>query len=185
MLECPRCSGNRPFTPRTIERQAAMRGDPTKKPRSGMPGDGGLGSLQKGPYRPSRKPGREFPSAGVAGWYPIRYHHGMDVRARAAAELLRQARLRAGLTLRSAAEKAATSHATLAAYEAGRKVPAVSTFLRLLRAYGFAVDIELAPRIREADGQPRGAELEAVLALAEQFPARHRKTLAYPRFGRP
>jgi transcriptional regulator with XRE-family HTH domain len=96
---------------------------------------------------------------------------------------LSRARRRAGLSLRAAAAKAATSHATLAAYENDRKAPAITTFLRILRAYGFAADIDLSPRIREVDGYARGDELAAVLELAEQFPARHRKRLAYPRFG--
>jgi transcriptional regulator with XRE-family HTH domain len=100
-----------------------------------------------------------------------------------AAATLRRARKTAGLTLRAAAEKAGTSHATLAAYEAGRKAPTVTTYLRLLRAYGYEADIELTRRVREVNGYPRGEELEAVLALAEQFPARHSKTLRYPRFG--
>lgn len=107
----------------------------------------------------------------------------MDLATGSAAKLLRGARIRAGLSLRAAAGRAATSHATLAAYEKGSKTPAVITYLRLLNAYGYAADIELSPRIREKDGYPRGEELEAVLELAEQFPARHTKTLTYPRFG--
>ncbi len=103
--------------------------------------------------------------------------------ASTAADVLRRARTRAGLSLRAAAKLAATSHATLAAYENGRKAPGVTTYLRLLRAYGYATDIELSPRIREMNGYARGEELEAVLELAEQFPARHTKTLTYPRFG--
>ena len=82
-----------------------------------------------------------------------------------------------------AAEKAGTSHATLVAYEKGRKIPTVTTYLRLLNAYGYATDIELSPRIREANGYPRGEELQAVLELAAEFPARHKKRLAYPKFG--
>jgi transcriptional regulator with XRE-family HTH domain len=100
-----------------------------------------------------------------------------------AAELLRAAREQAGLSLRAAAALAGTSHATLAAYEHGRKTPRVGTYLRLLRAYGYSADIELSSRVRSKDGYPRGRELEDVLALAEQFPARHAATLAYPRFG--
>ena len=94
-----------------------------------------------------------------------------------AADTLREARLAAGLTLRAAAERAGTSHATLAAYEAGRKSPTLTTLARLLRAYGFAADIELSPRIRERNGLERGKELEEVLRLAEQFPSRQRKEL--------
>lgn len=99
------------------------------------------------------------------------------------AHLLRAARLRAGLTLRSAADRAVTSHATLATYESGRKAPTLPTLLRILRAYGLAVEIELSPRIVERNGVPRGRELEDVLRLAEQFPARPRRELSFPRFG--
>ncbi|MFT4569280.1 MAG: transcriptional regulator with XRE-family HTH domain [Hyphomicrobiaceae bacterium] len=96
---------------------------------------------------------------------------------------LRAARLAAGLSLRAAAKKAETSHAAVAAYEQGRKAPTVTTYIRLVAAYGYAADIELAPRIREVDGYSRSDELLAVLELAEQFPARHERTLAYPIFG--
>jgi transcriptional regulator with XRE-family HTH domain len=98
-------------------------------------------------------------------------------------ELLRNARRRAGLSLRAAARKAGTSHAAVAAYENGRKSPSVPTLFRILEAYGFAAEIVLSPRIRERDGIARGKELEEVLALAEAFPSRADRTLAFPRFG--
>jgi len=97
--------------------------------------------------------------------------------------LLRAVRDRAGLSLRGAAAKAGTSHATLAAYEAGRKSPTLPTLLRILDAFGFAADIELSPRIRERDGIPRGKELEEALGLAEAFPARIDGRLTFPKFG--
>ena len=97
--------------------------------------------------------------------------------------LLREARERSGLSLRQLARRAGTSHATLLAYENGRKVPAVSTFLRVLEACGFAVDLNIAPRIRERDGLDRGDELAEVLLLAEQFPSRPSGRMTYPRFG--
>jgi transcriptional regulator with XRE-family HTH domain len=99
----------------------------------------------------------------------------MDVER--VADTLREARLAAHLTLRAAADLAGTSHATLAAYEAGRKSPTLKTLARILRAYGFAADLELSPRIRERNGLARGKELEEVLRLAEQFPSRPRKDL--------
>ncbi|MDG2305067.1 MAG: helix-turn-helix transcriptional regulator [Candidatus Binatia bacterium] len=99
------------------------------------------------------------------------------------ATILASARQGAGLSLRAAAERAGTSHSTLVAYEKGRKTPTVTTFLRLLTAFGYATDIELSPRIREQDGYPRGDELRAVLELAAHFPTRHTKTLRYPKFG--
>jgi len=99
------------------------------------------------------------------------------------ASTLRLARSRAGLSLRELAARAGTSHSTLAAYEQGRKAPSVPTFLRIIDACGFATDFHLSRRIREFDGLDRGRELEAALHLAAQFPARHAKSMRYPRFG--
>jgi len=101
-----------------------------------------------------------------------------------AATALRAARSRAGLSLRALAERAGTSHATLAAYEAGAKIPRVDTLTRILRAAGFALDLELAARAEGADPAARGRELVEVLELAAQFPARHERVLPYPPFGR-
>lgn len=98
----------------------------------------------------------------------------------AIATSLRDARLAAALTLRELATRARTSHATISAYEAGRKVPSAETWLRLLDACGYGIDLTLRPRIRQANGLPRGDELCAVLELAEHFPARPTKTLRFP-----
>jgi transcriptional regulator with XRE-family HTH domain len=111
-------------------------------------------------------------------WYPIGYHGGMS-----AATTLRDARRRAGLSLRALAQRAGTSHATLAAYESGAKTPRVDTLTRILRAAGFTLDLELSARIEEGDTAARGRELAEVLELAAQFPARHARVLPYPRFG--
>jgi len=100
------------------------------------------------------------------------------------ARTLRRAREAAGLSLRALAQRAGTSHSTLLAYEQGTKTPSVLTFLRILDACGFAVDFELSKRIRERDGIDRGRELEDVLELAAQFPARHAKTLRFPKIAR-
>jgi transcriptional regulator with XRE-family HTH domain len=97
---------------------------------------------------------------------------------------LRRAREAAGLSLRELARRAGTSHATLRAYEQGQKMPTVATFLRVLDASGFAVDFQLSPRIRERDGLDRGAELEQVLRLADEFPARPARRSGFPRFPR-
>lgn len=98
------------------------------------------------------------------------------------AATLRRARTQSDLSLRALAERAATSHATLAAYEQGRKTPGAATLLRILEACGYGIDIELSPRIRSRDGLTRGKELQQVLELAEQFPARISRTLDAPRF---
>ncbi|MCB0962569.1 MAG: helix-turn-helix transcriptional regulator [Acidimicrobiales bacterium] len=100
------------------------------------------------------------------------------------ATTIRRARRRAGLSLRALAARAGTSHATIAAYEHGRKVPTADTLDRLIRAAGFEADLRLVPAVGGTDPAARGLELEEVLGLAEQFPARHDAELAYPVFGR-
>ncbi len=100
--------------------------------------------------------------------------------------LLRAARIAAGLSLRELAGRAGTSHATLSAYEQGKKTPSVETFLRVLHACEYAVDFVLRPRVRWRNGVARGDELAEALELAEQFPSRHEKRrtrLEFPRFG--
>jgi len=103
-----------------------------------------------------------------------------------AARTLRRARLGAGLSLRVLAERAGTSHATLAAYEAGRAVPRVDTLDRILRAAGYATDIEFVRRADATDDErlAKGDELRQALELAAMFPARHATRLRFPRFPR-
>ncbi len=93
-------------------------------------------------------------------------------QAQRAGHLVRDARLRAGLSLRALAARAGTSHTTLATYEAGRKTPGFETLRRILSACGFDVEVRLSRRVRERDGLPRGEELEEVLRLADTFPVR-------------
>jgi hypothetical protein len=52
------------------------------------------------------------------------------------AKLIREARIAAGLTQVELARRAGTSQPTIAAYEAGDKIPTVATLERLLRAAG-------------------------------------------------
>jgi len=101
-----------------------------------------------------------------------------------ASALIRRARREARLSLRSMAAGARTSHSTLSAYEAGTKTPSIPTLERLLRVAGFELVFELRRRVGGPDPEARGRELAEVLDLAEQFPARHTRRLAYPLFGR-
>jgi transcriptional regulator with XRE-family HTH domain len=96
-----------------------------------------------------------------------------------AADLLKRARARAGLSLRELGALAGTSHSTLAAYEQGRVTPNVETAQRILRAAGFELDARLVPYIDEAK---RERQIRDVLLLAGAFPAHHAPTLAFPRF---
>ena len=101
-----------------------------------------------------------------------------------AAFTLRRARTGAGLTLRGLATLAGTSHSTLAAYEAGRKIPTVETLDRVVRAAGFELANELVPNVGGPDRAARGRELAEVLDLAARFPARHTARLEFPIFAR-
>jgi transcriptional regulator with XRE-family HTH domain len=115
----------------------------------------------------------------VARWYLIGYHSGMD-----AARLIREVRTGQELGLRELARRAGTSHATLAAYEAGRKVPSVATLDRIVRAAGCELHVRPMPAVGGADPAARGRELIEALELAAMFPARVAPTLEFPRFGR-
>lgn len=100
-----------------------------------------------------------------------------------ASEILRGARRAAGISQRRLAELAATSPAAVAAYETGAKSPTVATLSRLLAAMG--VDLVTVPLDRSViDRDRRGEELVEVLDLADAFPAKHRRELRYPPFGR-
>ncbi len=110
-----------------------------------------------------------------------------------AATVVRRARSRSRLTLRELAERAGTSHATLSAYESGRKVPTVATLDRVVRAAGLVLGDDLVPAgvgvaagvpgAADTDEAARGRELIDVLELAALFPARHEPELVFPRFG--
>jgi transcriptional regulator with XRE-family HTH domain len=104
-----------------------------------------------------------------------------------AARTLRKRRLDAGLSLRVLAARAGTSHATLAAYEAGRAVPRIDTLDRILRAAGYATDIEVErrPDATDAERRAKGEELRQALGLAAMFPARHSRRLRFPQLVRP
>jgi len=89
------------------------------------------------------------------------------------AELLIYARRKSKLSARELARRVGSSHSTILAYEAGKKIPKTTTLMRLIHACGFSLDFELAPRVRGDDQYPRGSELEDVLELASVFPTNH------------
>ena len=99
-----------------------------------------------------------------------------------AASIVRALRRDAGLSLRSLAARAETSHSTLSAYEAGRVVPNFDTLERIAEAAGRNVDVTLTRRV--ANDRDRAAEIVDVLEVADQFPVRRRRDLDLPVFGR-
>lgn len=96
-----------------------------------------------------------------------------------AASLIREARSKAGLSLRELGVRAGTSHSTLVKYERGEVEPSVATAERIVRAAGFDLEMRL---VRALHDPHRGQELWDVLVLAEMFPARHAPELTYPKF---
>jgi transcriptional regulator with XRE-family HTH domain len=58
---------------------------------------------------------------------------------------LQLARLKAGLTQREVAERAAVPTTMISAYERGKRQPTLETLLRLLRAAGFELRMHLEP----------------------------------------
>lgn len=62
-----------------------------------------------------------------------------------AGNLIKQARLDRGLSQRELARRAATSQATISAYEKGDKSPSLDTLARIVRAAGLDLRISLAP----------------------------------------
>jgi transcriptional regulator with XRE-family HTH domain len=60
------------------------------------------------------------------------------------AALLREARLRAGLTQEALAERVGTNRPQIARWEAGAVAPSLDTLLDLIRACGFDLPLELS-----------------------------------------
>src|SRR5438876_686195 len=102
---------------------------------------------------------------------------------------LRRARRRARLTQTELADRAATSQATVSAYESGRKQPTVDTFGRLLAASGARLAVEPSRRTVRRPSAPEvakaGRTLAEVIELAEALPRRRGQRLRYPRLGSP
>jgi uncharacterized protein len=75
-------------------------------------------------------------------------------------ELLRAARLRAGLSQHELARRAATSQSAIARYETGASTPSLPTLRRLLAAAGLQLVLETRPLTGRFPG-PVGHKLEA------------------------
>jgi transcriptional regulator with XRE-family HTH domain len=62
------------------------------------------------------------------------------------ADLIREARLRAGLTQYQLAERSGRERSVIARYEQGAVAPSVETLVELVRACGFDLPLELVQR---------------------------------------
>jgi hypothetical protein len=80
------------------------------------------------------------------------------------AQLLREARRRAGLSQRELATRARTSGPTVAAYESGRVEPRLSTLRRLLAAAGERLRVETEPLVALTREERRSLHLHRAIA---------------------
>jgi transcriptional regulator with XRE-family HTH domain len=69
------------------------------------------------------------------------------------AALLREARLRAGLTQGALSQRSGKDRVQINRYEAGAVAPNLDTLVELVRACGFDLPLELAPLKGEADDE--------------------------------
>jgi transcriptional regulator with XRE-family HTH domain len=92
------------------------------------------------------------------------------------AALLREARLRSGLSQVALAERSGINRVQLNRYEAGAVAPSLDTLTELVRACGFDLPLELVPL---DDGHD-----ERLLEL-QQFPPERRLNLMLDRLARP
>ena len=85
------------------------------------------------------------------------------------------------------ASRAATSQATVSAYENGRKQPSIETLERVLAATGSRLTVAGGGRPVIVPGTEErvriGRELVDVIALAAALPTRHERRLRFPRLG--
>jgi transcriptional regulator with XRE-family HTH domain len=71
------------------------------------------------------------------------------------ADLIREARLRAGLTQYELAERSARDRSVIARWEQGAVAPNLETLVELVRACGFDLPLELVPREPSGDERLR------------------------------
>jgi transcriptional regulator with XRE-family HTH domain len=71
------------------------------------------------------------------------------------ADLIREARLRAGLTQYELAERTGRDRSVIARWEQGAVAPSLETLVELVRACGFDLPLELVPRDSSRDERLR------------------------------
>jgi hypothetical protein len=71
------------------------------------------------------------------------------------ADLIREARLRAGLTQYELAERTGRERSVIARWEQGAVAPSIETLVELVRACGFDLPLELVPHEPSADERVR------------------------------
>jgi len=96
-----------------------------------------------------------------------------------AGDLLRRARLRAGMSQAELARRAGVSQPVVSAYECGRREPGLDMLRRLVEASGHDLTIELAPHAVHRPGLPdtaRGRVLQRNRRALIEMAVRHDAT---------
>jgi transcriptional regulator with XRE-family HTH domain len=81
------------------------------------------------------------------------------VKSLAAAGLIHDARIRAGLSQRQLARRAGTSQAVISAYENGKRDPGFAHLLEIVRAAGFALQTQLMHPISDRGARSTTGDL--------------------------
>jgi len=90
--------------------------------------------------------------------------------------LLREARLRAGLSQQELAEVSGKDRTVIARYEQGVVAPSIDTLVEILRACGFDIPLELVPYDARPDERVRELQLlSPERRLDEMLERRHRE----------
>jgi transcriptional regulator with XRE-family HTH domain len=77
------------------------------------------------------------------------------IRSMRSGDLIREARLRAGLTQYELAELSGRDRSVIARWEQGTVAPSIETLVELVRACGFDLPLELVPRDPSGDERLR------------------------------
>jgi transcriptional regulator with XRE-family HTH domain len=91
-------------------------------------------------------------------------------------DLIREARLRAGLTQYELAERSGRDRSVIARWEQGAVAPSVETLVELVRACGFDLPLELVPRESVGDERLRKNALLSPERRVLRIPARARQS---------
>lgn len=92
------------------------------------------------------------------------------------ADLIREARLRAGLTQYELAERSGRDRSVIARWEQGVVAPNIETLVELVRACGFDLPLELVPRDASGEERLRKNALLSPERRVHRFLQAHRKT---------
>lgn len=91
------------------------------------------------------------------------------------ADLIREARLRAGLTQYELAERSGRDRSVIARWEQGAVAPSIETLVELVRACGFDLPLELVPHDPAADERLRKNALLSPERRVQRFLQRRTK----------